>query len=69
MKCNNCNTENKNGQIYCELCNATLPYSDPDKEIKKSKCCNAEIKYVKGSFMGSFDRICTRCEKYTRENN
>jgi len=29
-----------------------------------SKCCNADIEYVKGSYMGTYDTICCNCGKY-----
>ena len=32
--------------------------------IEYSKCCNAEVTYEKGSYMGQWFAVCSRCGKY-----
>ncbi len=33
-------------------------------EFAYSRCCNAKVDWVKGSYMGSFDAECSSCGKY-----
>lgn len=66
MKCTYCDKQNENGRIYCIVCNSKLPFSKKDAPIKKSSCCNADITYSKGSYLGTFDETCARCGKYNQ---
>ncbi|MCK5016235.1 MAG: hypothetical protein KAS32_04105 [Candidatus Peribacteraceae bacterium] len=51
MNCNNCNNPLNEWQDECEKCGAVID--------RKCECHGKAVKRVKGSYMGSYDNICS----------
>ena len=45
-----------------ELTSPELEHIDID--LMRSKCCGANVRASKGSYMGQFLAVCTYCDKY-----